>query len=87
MEQSYGDIETFLALFPGDQVIEKKALGVVVSILKAVEDAVGYYLENIGVSLVYLPRVSSALTDADLALLFFVQSVESQQSRVVGRGL
>jgi len=52
LEQSFGDIETFLALFPGDQVIEKKALGVVVSILKAVEDAVGYYLENIGVSFV-----------------------------------
>jgi len=27
------------------------------------------------------------LSDADSALLFFSQSVESQQSRVVGRGL
>ena len=27
------------------------------------------------------------LSDANLGLLFFVQSVESQQSRVVGRGL
>jgi hypothetical protein len=38
----------FLAIFPGDQVIEKKSTRVVVSILKATEDALGYYLENIG---------------------------------------
>ncbi len=50
LEQNFGDIEMFLAIFPGDQIIEKKAVKVVVSILKATEDAMGYYLENIGES-------------------------------------
>lgn len=50
LEVIFGDIEMFLGVFNGDQVIEKKALEVVVSILKATEDAIGYYLENIGTS-------------------------------------
>lgn len=47
LEIAFGDIEMFLGIFPGDRVIEKKALDLVVSILKAIEDAIGYYLANI----------------------------------------
>jgi hypothetical protein len=46
LEEKFGLIEQFLAIFDNDEVVEGASVKLVTSILKAVEDVIGYYTEN-----------------------------------------
>ncbi|KAK8063521.1 hypothetical protein PG996_008173 [Apiospora saccharicola] len=52
---SLGDIDTYLATFPGDENIVGASILLVASILKAIEDIIGYYIRN------EVPKAISAL--------------------------
>lgn len=46
LEQHFGDIENYIKMFPNDDNIIKSSIDMVVSILKAIEDVIGYYIRN-----------------------------------------
>lgn len=46
LEQHFGDIENYIQMFPNDDNIVKSSIDMVVSILKAIEDVIGYYIRN-----------------------------------------
>lgn len=46
IEQHFGDIEDYITMFPNDNNIVKSSTNMVVSILKAIEDVIGYYIRN-----------------------------------------
>lgn len=48
LEQRFEDIEAYITCFPDDQNIVKTSTKMIASILKAVEDVVGYYISNRG---------------------------------------
>jgi len=47
LEEKFGLIEQFLTIFENDEVVEGAAVKLIMSILKAVEDVVGYYTKNL----------------------------------------
>lgn len=46
LERMFGDIEVFLATFPKDESINKASIRLVVAIMKAIEDAIGFYVKH-----------------------------------------
>lgn len=46
LERTFTYIETFLATFPKDPNVENASLGLVAAIFKAVEDAIGFFVES-----------------------------------------
>ncbi|KAK7911951.1 hypothetical protein PG985_014432 [Apiospora marii] len=44
-----GDIEAYLATFPGDENIMSASVLLVTAILRAIEDVIGYYITNAGI--------------------------------------
>lgn len=46
LEQHFGDIENYIKMFPNDDNIVKSSIDMVASILKAIEDVIGYYIRN-----------------------------------------
>jgi hypothetical protein len=46
LEEKFGLIEQFLAIFENDEVVERASVKLIASILKAVEDVIGYYTKN-----------------------------------------
>jgi hypothetical protein len=46
LEEKFGLIEQFLAIFENDEVVEGASVNLIASILKAVEDVIGYYTKN-----------------------------------------
>jgi hypothetical protein len=48
LERAFGDIEIFFAIFPKDEPIKEASIELVVSILKAIEDAIGFFIKSQG---------------------------------------
>jgi hypothetical protein len=48
LEERFDDIEVFLAVFPDDRRIRDAAIELVVSVMKAIEDAIGFFLSSQG---------------------------------------
>jgi hypothetical protein len=48
LEERFDDIEVFLGLFPDDKKIRDASIALVVSVMKAVEDAIGFFLSSQG---------------------------------------
>ncbi|KAK4226039.1 hypothetical protein QBC38DRAFT_500777 [Podospora fimiseda] len=46
LERNFDDIEAFLLTFPGDDNIRKASVSLITSILKAIENVIGYYMRN-----------------------------------------
>lgn len=46
LEQHFGDIENYIKMFPDDENIVNSSINMVVAILKAIEDVIGYYIRN-----------------------------------------
>ncbi|KAK3356826.1 hypothetical protein B0T25DRAFT_621855 [Lasiosphaeria hispida] len=46
LEKNFEDIEAFLITFPNDQNIVNSSVDLLTSMLKAIEDAIGYYMRN-----------------------------------------
>ncbi|KAK3357820.1 hypothetical protein B0T25DRAFT_567070 [Lasiosphaeria hispida] len=46
LEELFGDIEVFLATFPDKDKLREASITLVVSVMKAVEDAIGFFLSN-----------------------------------------
>ncbi|KAK5634722.1 hypothetical protein RRF57_010435 [Xylaria bambusicola] len=64
LRQNFGDIDTFLAIFPGDKVIEEASIQLIISVFKATEDAIGFYLDYMCELLDSSLRYSSFLNDS-----------------------
>lgn len=52
----FGDVEVFLSTFPEDENIEKSSIELVVVIFKAIEDAIGFFIQSSGESAPSSPR-------------------------------
>lgn len=48
LERKFSSIELFLATFPKDDAIEEASVELVAATLKAIEDAIGFFLESNG---------------------------------------
>lgn len=46
LEAAFGNIEVFFSIFPKDEPIKEASIELVVSILKAVEDAIGFFISK-----------------------------------------
>jgi hypothetical protein len=46
LEDLFGDVEVFLITFPDMSKIKDAAVSLVVSVMKAIEDAIGFFLSN-----------------------------------------
>ena len=51
LEEQINDIEVFLTLYPDRQRIRDASIDLVVSIMKAVEDVIGFFLSSQGTTL------------------------------------
>lgn len=48
LELKFSNIERFLASFPKDSAIEEASVELIAATLKAIEDAIGFFLESSG---------------------------------------
>lgn len=48
LERKFSDIELFLATFPKDDAVEEASIQLIATTLKAIEDAIGFFLEKSG---------------------------------------
>lgn len=48
LERHFGDVETYIATFPGDENIDRASVTLVVATIHAVEDLIGYYIKRQG---------------------------------------
>lgn len=48
LERTFGIIELFLATFPDDPNVEKSAIELVATLLRAVENTIGFFLTSSG---------------------------------------
>ncbi|KAF8861121.1 hypothetical protein BDZ45DRAFT_740720 [Acephala macrosclerotiorum] len=46
LEQAFGNIEVFFAIFPQDEPMKEASIMLVVAILKAIEDAIGFFISK-----------------------------------------
>jgi len=48
IEENFGNIEFFLSTYPDNEIIEERSIDLVTSILKGIEDAIGFFTSSPG---------------------------------------
>jgi len=48
IEENFGNIEFFLSTYPDDEIIKERSIELVTSILKDIEDAIGFFTSSPG---------------------------------------
>lgn len=62
LDRTFSDIELFLATFPEDENIKKASVNLVVATLKAIEDTIGFFIQNSGKIVPSLEVANARLT-------------------------